>query len=115
MAVLAWDNVGERFYETGVDRGVLYLPTGGVYDAGYAWNGLVSVTEAPSGAEANPQYAGLFYNLACAESLAGRAADAIEQLGLAIEKSERFRSFAKGDSDFDPIRDEPGFKELVGD
>ena len=66
-------------------------------------------------AEANPQYAGLFYNLACAESLAGRAADAIEHLGLAIEKSERFRSFAKGDSDFDPIRDEPGFKALVGD
>jgi tetratricopeptide (TPR) repeat protein len=66
-------------------------------------------------AEANPQYAGLFYNLACAESLAGRPADAIEHLGRAIELSERFRSFAKGDSDFDPIRDEPGFKELVGD
>jgi tetratricopeptide (TPR) repeat protein len=65
-------------------------------------------------AEANPQYAGLFYNLACAESLAGRRADAIEHLGQAIEKSERFRSFAKGDSDFDPIRDEPGFKRLVG-
>ena len=65
-------------------------------------------------AEANPQYAGLFYNLACAESLAGRPADAIEHLGQAIEKSERFRSFAKGDSDFDPIREEPGFKRLVG-
>ncbi len=65
-------------------------------------------------AEANPQYAGLFYNLACAESLAGRPADAIEHLGRAIELSERFRAFAKGDSDFDPIRDEPGFKQLVG-
>ena len=66
-------------------------------------------------AEANPQYAGLFYNLACAESLAGRPADAIEHLGRAIELSERFRAFARGDADFDPIRDEPGFKEVVGD
>lgn len=57
MAVLTWDNVGERFYETGVDHGVLYIPTGGVYDTGYAWNGLVTVTEKPSGAEASPQYA----------------------------------------------------------
>lgn len=55
---LTWDQVGERIYETGVDHGVLYIPNGsGVYDAGYAWNGLVSVTESPSGAEANPQYA----------------------------------------------------------
>ena len=65
-------------------------------------------------AEANPQYAGLFYNLACAESLAGRTDDAIEHLGRAIELSERFRAFAKGDSDFDPVRNEPGFKQLVG-
>lgn len=58
MTALAWDNVGERFYETGVDRGVLYIPTAlGVYSTGYAWNGLVSVTESPSGAEANAQYA----------------------------------------------------------
>jgi hypothetical protein len=63
---------------------------------------------------AHPQYAGLFYNLACCESLAGRTADAIDHLGRAIDRSERFRSHAKDDSDFDPIRDEPGFKELVG-
>ena len=55
---LEWDNTGERTYETGVDRGVLYTPdTAGVYDSGVAWNGLVTVTESPSGAEANPQYA----------------------------------------------------------
>jgi tetratricopeptide (TPR) repeat protein len=65
-------------------------------------------------AEANPQYAGLFYNLACAESLAGRPSDAIEHLGRAIELSERFRAFAQEDSDFDPIRDEAGFRRLVG-
>ena len=50
MAVLTWDQVGERFYETGVDHGVLYIPTAGVYDSGVAWNGLISVTESPSGA-----------------------------------------------------------------
>lgn len=58
MTRLMWDKVGERVYETGVDHGVLYIPnTSGIYDMGYAWNGLVSVSEAPSGAEANPQYA----------------------------------------------------------
>jgi len=58
MAELKWDQVGERVYETGVDHGVLYLPNAqGVYDSGYAWNGLVTVTESPSGAEASPQYA----------------------------------------------------------
>ena len=58
MAVLEWDKVGERFYETGVDRGVLYLrDETGAYTDGVAWNGLTAVTQAPSGAEANPQYA----------------------------------------------------------
>lgn len=57
MVALKWDQVGERVYETGVDHGVLYLPTLGVYDKGFAWNGLVSVSESPSGAEASPQYA----------------------------------------------------------
>lgn len=58
MFTLSWDKVGERIYETGVDHGVLYIPDAtGVYAEGHAWNGLVSVSEAPSGAEANPQYA----------------------------------------------------------
>lgn len=57
MAVLTWDNTGERFYETGVDRGVLYIPTNGVYTTGYAWNGLTAVTESPSGAEPTAMYA----------------------------------------------------------
>ena len=63
--------------------------------------------------EQNPGYAALFYNVACCESLAGRTDDAIEHLARAIELSERFRGFAAGDSDFDPIREQPGFKELV--
>lgn len=55
---LAWDQDGERLYETGVDHGVLYLSSGGgVYDSGYAWNGLIGVTESPTGAEVTPFYA----------------------------------------------------------
>lgn len=59
MAKIEWDKVGERFYETGVDRGVLYPQSdeGTGYGNGVAWNGLTSVTESPSGAEATPQYA----------------------------------------------------------
>lgn len=58
MTALAWDQVGERLYETGVDHGVLYIPDGaGAYNDGVAWNGLTTVTESPSGAESNPQYA----------------------------------------------------------
>jgi tetratricopeptide (TPR) repeat protein len=64
--------------------------------------------------EPHPQYSAAFYNLACCESLAGRPADAVEHLRHAIEVSEDFRGLAKSDSDFDPIRDEPAFKELVG-
>jgi hypothetical protein len=58
MAPLTWDQVGEKIYETGVDRGVLYLPdVAGVYNTGFAWNGLTTVTESPSGAEPTAQYA----------------------------------------------------------
>jgi tetratricopeptide (TPR) repeat protein len=63
---------------------------------------------------AHPEYADLAYNLACCESLAGRRADAIQHLKHAIDRAPRFRSLAANDSDFDPVRDEPEFKELVG-
>jgi len=63
--------------------------------------------------EAHPQYPTVFYNVACCESLAGRTADAIEHLRQAIDMSERSRALAKDDPDFDPIRDEPAFKELI--
>ncbi|HET6848256.1 MAG TPA: hypothetical protein VFH74_05320 [Gaiellales bacterium] len=65
-------------------------------------------------ADAHPEYPGLAYNTACLESLAGRPQQAIEHLRRAIESSERFREWAQGDSDFDAVRDEPGFRELVG-
>jgi hypothetical protein len=63
--------------------------------------------------EAHPQYAEPLYNLACCESLAGHTKEAIEHLRQAIDRSERLRSLAAQDSDFDPIRDEPAFKEMV--
>lgn len=67
---LKWDQVGMRTYETGVNRGVLYIPNaGGNYVNGYAWNGLTAVTESPSGAESSPTYADniKYLNLVSAE------------------------------------------------
>ena len=53
MSKLVWDAIGEHRYETGVDHGVLYQVTNaGKYSNGVAWNGLTSVSESPSGAEA---------------------------------------------------------------
>lgn len=58
MAVIEWDAAGKRFYENGVDRGVLYkMNTDGSYGVGVAWNGLTGVTQSPDGAEANDLYA----------------------------------------------------------
>lgn len=74
MAVLKWDQTGERVYETGVDHGVLYLKNNvGAYVNGYAWNGLTAVTETPSGAEVNKQYADnrVYASLTSAEEFGG--------------------------------------------
>ena len=57
MAKLIWDKVGEKTYETGIEQGVLYPQSNGAYPLGVAWNGLVGVTETPSGAESTPLYA----------------------------------------------------------
>ena len=70
MAVLTWDQVGEREYETGVDHGVLYVrASDGSYPEGVPWNGLTAVNESPTGAEANAQYADniKYVNLVSAE------------------------------------------------
>ena len=63
----------------------------------------------------HPEYALLFYNLACCESQLGDSVEAIEHLGRAVEMSDQFLAYAREDSDFDPIREEPGFKAIVGD
>jgi len=59
-------------------------------------------------------YGGPLFNLACCESLAGRKEEAIGHLRVAIERRPSLRDLAKEDTDFDPIREEPAFRELVG-
>ncbi len=97
---------GEAYEPSGWELWAPFAPT---FQAG----GYVDVIErlAPV-AEANPQYPILVYNLACAESLAGRTEAAIGHLRQAIERSERFREYAKTDSDLEPLRGEPAFEEL---
>jgi tetratricopeptide (TPR) repeat protein len=107
--VIALGGTPGKAYEP--DGWELWAPLNPLYEAGqYA----EAADRGRQLVEAHPQYAGLFFNLACCESLAGRTADAVDHLGRAIDRSERSRSHAKDDSDFDPIRDEPAFKELIG-
>lgn len=54
---LTWDEVGKRYYQTGVDHGVLYPQVGGAYPKGVPWNGLTAVTESPEGADPTDIYA----------------------------------------------------------
>ena len=71
---LVWDQTGERRYETGVSKGVLFVQNNvGAYPTGVAWNGLTAVTESPSGAESNKQYADnqVYVNLLSAEEWGG--------------------------------------------
>jgi tetratricopeptide (TPR) repeat protein len=64
--------------------------------------------------ERAPQYPMLVYNLACSESLRGDRASAIEHLRRAVAGSEKHRADARQDADFDAIRDDPAFQELIG-
>lgn len=57
MSKLVWDATGERKYETGLSKGVLYVMENGSYGEGVAWNGLTAVSESPSGAEATDLWA----------------------------------------------------------
>lgn len=70
MSKLIWGAVVDRRYESGVSKGVLYSPdANGDYTSGVAWNGLTAITEKPSGADSNKQYAdnGVYVNLLSAE------------------------------------------------
>jgi tetratricopeptide (TPR) repeat protein len=113
------DEPGTRILAVGGMPGKAYEPLGWelwapirpLYDAGeYA----AAADRARELVEANPQYPLLAYNLACCESLAGRTREAIEHLRQASEGSEQLRAYARDDSDFDPVRDDPAFKQLVG-
>lgn len=71
---LQWDQIGQRFYETGTSKGVLFVQDGtGAYGTGVAWNGLVSVKKSPDGAEESAQYADnmKYLSLTSAENLKG--------------------------------------------
>ena len=88
----------------------LWAPFGRLYQEGrYA----EAADEARSVADAHPEYPALLYNVACCESLAGRKADAIEHLRLALERSERTRPYLVEDPDLDPLREEPAFRALL--
>ena len=73
---LKWDQAGERLYETGVDRGVLYPITNGSYGTGVAWNGLTAVNDSPSGGEVTKLYA---------DNLDYLSLMSVEELGLSVE------------------------------
>ena len=97
---------GEAYEPSGFE---LWAPVRPLYEAGdYA-----AVADRLAAVVDDYPYANVFYNLACVESLSGRTDDAIEHLRRAIELSERFRAYAQDDSDFDAIREAPGFEELV--
>jgi tetratricopeptide (TPR) repeat protein len=89
----------------------LWAEVGPLYQAGEYEQAADRATEL---VEAHPEYPMLLYNLACVESLAGRTDAAIEHLRQAGERSHRMRELASEDSDFDAIRDDPRFKELIG-
>lgn len=74
MAKLVFDELGKRFYETGVSNAVLYPQADdGTYPKGVAWNGITAANESPSGAESNDQYADniVYLSLTGAEKFEG--------------------------------------------
>lgn len=106
--ILAMDGTpGEVYDATGWE---LWAPLVPLYDAGAHDELIATLRDLIA---ANPQYPMLRYNLACSESLSGRRNDAIEHLQQAVAASEKYRGLARSDSDFDPIREEPSFKDLT--
>jgi tetratricopeptide (TPR) repeat protein len=112
------EEAGTTILAVGAAPGKAYEPDGweiwgplhSLYEAGDYEGVIANGREA---IEANPQYGMPLYNLACAESLGGHPEEALEHLRMAIEAAPMFREMAGKDSDFDAIRDQPGFRELV--
>lgn len=95
MTRIQWDQTGERRYETGVDHGVLYeRDVAGEYSTGVPWNGLTTVTESPSGAESNPQYA---------DNIKYLDLRSAEQFGGTIEAFTYPPEFEKYDGNAQPV------------
>ena len=96
MRLLTWDQIGEHYYETGVDRGVLYQynTTNKTFVDGVAWNGLTAVNESPSGAEANDQYA---------DNIKYLSLRSAEQFGGTIEAFTYPDEFGQNDGTAEPV------------
>lgn len=95
MAKIVWDAVGEHRYETGVDHGVLYqVNDSGAYIDGVAWNGLTNVSESPSGAEAQKQYADNMNYLTLYSA---------EEFGATIEAFTYPEEFEQNDGSASPV------------
>lgn len=105
MAKLTWDGTGDRKFETGVSKGVLYpRDDTGTYPLGVAWNGLTAVTDSPSGAEASAVYADnrKYANMVSAEECGGtiealtypdewEACDGSAELGTGVTIGQQVR------------------------
>lgn len=92
---IVWHATGEKVYETGLDRGVLFPKTAlGVYGNGVAWNGLISVSESPEGAEPDARYADNVKYL----TLVSR-----EEFGLGIEAFTYPKEFGVCDGTASPV------------
>lgn len=96
MAVLVWDQTGERYYETGTKKGVVYPynTTSKSYDKGVAWNGLTAFTESPSGAEETALYA---------DDIKYGSMRSAEDYGFTIEAYTYPDEFAKLDGTASPV------------
>lgn len=92
---ITWDDTGKRFYETGVDHGVLYpQKPDGTYDNGVAWNGLTGVTESPDGAEPTDLWA---------DNIKYATLYSAETFGGTIEAYTYPDEFAKCDGSYAPV------------
>jgi tetratricopeptide (TPR) repeat protein len=113
------EEAGTRILAVGAKRGEAYVPAtwersapAFPYFASKEYDKAAGVLE--EAVAEYPDDPAILYNLACAESMSGRTAEAIEHLRRSVENGERFRELARTDTDFDPIRDEPEFKTIVG-
>lgn len=88
MSRIKWDQTGERLYETGVDRGVIFPIANGSYQTGAAWNGLTAVNDSPSGGEVTKLYA---------DNIDYLALMSVEELGLGVEAYTYPDEFAECD------------------
>ena len=96
MAALVWDQTGERYYETGTKKGVVYPynTQSKSYDKGVAWNGLTAFTESPSGAEETALYA---------DDIKYGSMRSVEDYGFTTEAYTYPDEFAKLDGTASPV------------